>query len=187
MKTPDKLQLDFGFDIKPMDKLNPKTITKKKAQKNFVFEFMDCLSSPVIVYESPWKDDIPKDLLGKITMSRLLCLMKNEEMASITEVVAYMMPRTFEAPMHSEWVNIYTWCGLQYANMFNNSEKREDMVTAMQEIAPTELSSYEQGLLKGLRIWIYNQRRKALKVRLKNDRNKEIKLERNAQGSLFDN
>lgn len=187
MKTPETLQLDFGFDIKPMDKLKTKPITKKKAKENFVFEFMDCLSSPVIVYESLWKDTIPKDLLGKITMSRLLCLMKNEEMASITEVVAYMMPRTFEAPMHSEWVNIYTWCGLQYANIFNTSEKREDIVAAMQDIAPTELSDYEQRLLRGLRIWIYNQRRKALKMKLKSNRNKEAKLECSTQESLFGN
>ena len=47
-----------------------------------------------------------------------------KQMASITEVIAYMMPRTFEAPMPSEWVNIYTWVGLQYANQFKGNEQK---------------------------------------------------------------
>jgi hypothetical protein len=61
------------------------------------------------------------------------------------------------------------------------------MVAAMQDIAPTELSDYEQRLLRGLRIWIYNQRRKALKMKLKSNRNKEAKLECSTQESLFGN
>lgn len=129
---------------------------------------MDSLTSPVIVFKSAWQDAVPANVLDKITMIRVLCKMKGERMASFTEVVAYMMPRTFEAPMPSEWVNIYTWCGLQHTTMFNNSKQKEDMVSAMQEIAPNKLSDYEQGLLKHLRLWIYDKRRKALKASLKN-------------------
>jgi hypothetical protein len=92
-----------------------------------------------------------------------MTLMQGERMASLTEVVIYMMPRTFESPMPGEWANIYTWCGLQYAKTFKNAGQLE----AMMEIAPEKLSDYEQTLLKRLRVWIYDKRRKALKVKLK--------------------
>lgn len=34
------------------------------------------------------------------------------KIASLTETLAYIMQRTYEAPMPTEWVNIYTWLGL---------------------------------------------------------------------------
>tara|TARA_R110002050_G_scaffold289989_1_gene443224 strand:- start:1363 stop:1530 length:168 start_codon:yes stop_codon:yes gene_type:complete len=40
----------------------------------------------------------------------------------------------------------------------------------MKDIAPKELSDYEKGLLKNLRIWIYEKRRKALKDILKKNK-----------------
>ncbi|MCX2682188.1 hypothetical protein OOZ15_19765, partial [Galbibacter sp. EGI 63066] len=98
--------------------------------------------------------------------ARLLVQMQGERMASLTEVVAYMMPRTLEPPMPSEWVNIYTWCGLQFARTFKNAGQ----IGAMVDIAPEKLSDYEQTLLKRLRVWIYEKRREALKLKLKADK-----------------
>ena len=92
--------------------------------------------------------------------------MTGDKMASLTETLAYMMPRTYEAPMQTEWANIYTWLGLQYAMQ----TKSKDQLEAMIEIAPKELSDYEKGLLKNLRLWIYDKRRKALKGILKNNK-----------------
>ncbi len=176
-----KLQLDFGFDCKPI--LNPKVNIKpnKKLVSDLVFDMMDCLTSPVIVFRSVWQDTIPKDILDNISMSRMISLMLKEEMASITEVVAYMMPRTLEAPMSSEWTRIYTWCGLQYAKSF----KKKSMVEAMNDIAPSELSQYEESLLTNLRIWIYNKRREALKVSLKNNKKATPKEKKVKQKGLF--
>ncbi len=120
MKNPDKLQLDFGFEIKPIPNQKTKPKTANKVQENFVFEFMDYLTSPIIVFPSAWMNDIPKDVLKNITMSRMLCQMSGEKMASFAEVVAYMMPRTYESPMPYEWVNIYAWA----CNMPNNLKVR---------------------------------------------------------------
>jgi len=92
--------------------------------------------------------------------------MTKEKMASLTETLAYIMPRTYEAPMQREWANIYTWLGLQYAMQ----NKSKDQLEAMIEIAPKELSDYEKGLLKNLRLWIYDKRRKALKDILKKNK-----------------
>ncbi|GAA3553719.1 hypothetical protein [Snuella lapsa] len=183
MENPKLLQLDFGFDTNPVQNKKNIKINPKKAKRDFVFELMDALTSPVIIYSTAWQDAIPKDLLKKITMSRMLCLMKGEKMASVTETVAYMMPRTFEAPMSSEWCNIYTWCGLQYATQFNSESK--SMVEAMEDIAPKELSNYEQTLLNRLRLWIYEKRRKALKTSMKNDKLKKLETPEIEQKCLF--
>ncbi len=177
------VQLDFGFELEPTNTPNPKLTAKsvKKAQSDFVLDFMDLLQSPVIVYPSQWQDALPKDLLNNITMARMLTKLRGEHMASLTEVVAYMMPRTYEAPMPSEWVKIYTWCGLQYAKTF----KKDGQIEVMEEIAPKQLSEYEMSLLKRLRIWIYEKRRKALKVSMKTSMPKLSGPSPNNQGELF--
>lgn len=181
MENPNTLQLDFGFDKKPLQKYRHKPMNRKKAQDDFVFEFMDCLSSPIIVFSSAWKDDVPKELLDKITMSRLLCSLEGKEMTSLTEVVAYMMPRTFEVPLPSEWCNIYTWCGLQYVSQYKNTKQLD----AMKEIAPEKLSDYETGLLNGLRRWIYDKRRKALNDKLKTTKKLKTNILPKIQKELF--
>jgi len=160
------VQFDFGFEIKPISAKEKVVKLTKKDKSDFVFDFMDCLASPIIVFKSAWQDTIPKDILGRIKLSRIICSMTHEKMASLTEALAYIMPRTYEAPMQTEWVNIYTWLGLQYAMQ----NKSKDQLEAMIEIAPKELSDYEKGLLKDLRLWIYVKRRKALKDILKKNK-----------------
>lgn len=163
MENLNVVQLDFGFECKPIV-IDKKVVKQtKKVKDDFVFDILDCLSSPIIVFKSAWQDAIPKDLLGNIKLSRLMCSISHKKMASLTEALAYMMPRTFEAPMPTEWVNIYTWLGLQYAKHALN----KDQLEAMSDIAPKELSDYETGLLNNLRDWIYHQRRQALKDVLK--------------------
>ena len=118
MENLNVLQLDFGFEIKPVLAKEKEVKRTKKDKSDFVFDFMDCLASPIIVFKSAWQDTIPKDILGRIKLSRIMCSMMKEKMASLTETLAYIMPRTYEAPMPIEWVNIYTWLGLQYAIQF---------------------------------------------------------------------
>lgn len=177
------MQLDFGFELEPaktsIPNLRPKSF--KRAKSDFVLDFLDLLQSPIIVYPSQWQDAVPKDLLNNITMARMLTQMRGEHMASLTEVVTYMMPRTFESPMPSEWVNIYTWCGLQYAKTF----KKTGQMEAMEEVAPQQLSEYEMGLLKRLRVWIYEKRRQALKDSMKTSTPKLDGLSHNDQAELF--
>lgn len=48
--------------------------------------------------------------------------------------------------------------------------KNAGQMDAMMEIAPKHLSDYEQILLKRIRVWIYDKRRKALKQKLKEDK-----------------
>ncbi len=182
MEHPETHQLDFGFDLEPLAQPKSKQKPPKQDQSDFVFDFMDCLSSPIIVYPNSWQDAVPKHLLNDIPLARLLAQMQGQRMASLTEVVAYMMPRTFESPLASEWVNIYIWCGLQYAKTFKNAGQFE----AMAEIAPEKLSGYQEGLLKGLRVWIYDKRRQALKERMKANTTKSGTETTTRQQNLFD-
>ncbi|MCX2682218.1 hypothetical protein OOZ15_19930, partial [Galbibacter sp. EGI 63066] len=99
MEHSNMQQLDFGFELEPITDLKPTPKSIKKTESDFVFDFMDCLSSPIIVFPSSWEDAVPQQLLKNITLARLLVQMQGERMASLTEVVAYMMPRTLEPPM----------------------------------------------------------------------------------------
>ena len=144
MNTIKMVQLDFGFECELIQTKKKTLKSSNKRSSDFVFDFMDCLASPIIVFKSAWQDTIPKDILGRIKLSRIICSMAKEKMASLTETLAYMMPRTYEAPMQTEWVNIYTWLGLQYAIQSRNNGQLE----AMTEIVSKELSDYEKGLLK---------------------------------------
>lgn len=184
METSNIIQLDFGFDLPPQNRLKKSIKSFKKQQEDFVFYFMDCLTSPIIVFESPWKDTIPKDILNNIPMARLLSAMAGEKKASLTEALVYIYPRTLEAPMHREWANIYGWLNLQYAK----SHKSEETVKLLEEIAPKELNDYEIKLLDGLRYWIYDKRRKALKARMKTIKSTPNKptAKDNSQNNLFD-
>ena len=88
---------------------NHTTLSSKDTDK-FTFELMDTLTSPVLTYSQAWTDCIPQRLLDLITPARLVSKLLNEEMATMPEVVTYIMTATLEFPMHGEWVDIYTHC-----------------------------------------------------------------------------
>ena len=152
MENLKKVQLDFGFECEPISNQKKPSILEKRSETDFVLDLMDFMRSPIIVFKSTWQDAIPTEILKNIPISRLMSLMANEKMASLTEVVAYMMPRTLEGPLSTEWVNIYTWSGFQHAKTFGNNEQLE----VMKEIVPKTLSDYEMSLLNSLRKWIYD-------------------------------
>ena len=174
-------QLNFGFDCPPLPEKTKAKESKRIKSKDFAFDLMDCMTSPIIVFESAWKDSIPEEILKNVKLSRLISSLQNKEMASYTEALVYMMPRTYEAPLPMEWVNIYTWLGLQYALQYKSKEQFE----AASEITPKELSDYEKGLLNNLRRWIYEQRRKALKTRLKESKPNTVNDSKIEQETLF--
>ena len=57
------VQLDFEFECEPEFKQKKSSKSNKKRNNDFVFNFMDCLTSPIIVFKSAWKDTIPRDIL----------------------------------------------------------------------------------------------------------------------------
>jgi len=130
-----------------------------RAAKKLELDIMDMIAAPVITFSSSWADLIPRHILENIPMARMVAAMKNEELATIPEVVAYLYTRSFEAPMSNEWNNISLWCCSQYAEKYTGSAFPGSM-------APDKLSDYEWKLLSDLRRWIYRKRRECVKDRI---------------------
>lgn len=155
-------QFQFDFENATETGVIERPIPKysKQDERNFILDMMDTLTAPILTFTTNWADAIPQDLKASITQARLISVMKKEQTATIPEVVAYIMTRSYEAPMPREWTNIYIWCGAQYMKQYRGSE----MPTG---ICPDSLNDYEQSLLKGLRDWIYRKRREVVKSCLK--------------------
>jgi hypothetical protein len=156
------LQLElFDFTEKQVlipvpDKASQKKGKEKRIPKE-IFDLMDALTSPVIVYPSSWKDTIPQKIFDDIIIARLISLMKGEEVATIPEVVAYIYPASLQFPLNHHWTNIYLWvCGQYMENFRKQNLKKLDLF-------PESLDDYEQSLLNSLRVWIYEKRRQALR------------------------
>ena len=113
------------------------------------------LTDPIIVFTSPWVDTLPEWIKGEIKMQRLAQLMKGEEeVATDAEALAYMYPRALEAPLDSDWTEIYLYLGSQVMRHNMPDDIRKD-----------SLSDYQMGLLMELKRWIYRQRVKVRKER----------------------
>ena len=156
-----QIQFDFGEAIPIIQTQVVKSSSKETGKS--IFEFMDMLAAPIITFSSSWTDAIPHNLKQDIKLSRLIGGRKNEEMATIPETVAYIMTRTYEAPMSHEWANIYIWCSAHYLKQFRNKTDND-----LKDVEPPEkLSEYEESLLKRLRVWIYEKRRECVKQQMK--------------------
>lgn len=137
----------------------PSPQKKRKQIEPWIFEMMDAICSPVIVFQSSWKESIPESVLADIKVARLLVLMKQEKTATIPEALAYLYPATMEMPLNSHWANVYLWVCGEYLRQHKKAEKPFDFL-------PESLDDYEMSLLKQLRNWIYEKRRRALRERL---------------------
>jgi hypothetical protein len=142
--------------------------------KDVAFEFVDALRAPILTHAQAWADCIPARVLQIIVQARLVSLMKQEELATIPETVAFIMTRTFEAPMDHDWTDIYTHLSCTMCRDWFN----EDHFEAVK--APKELTDYQTNyLLRPLRKWIWERRRKYVKQQLKSE--EMAKKEKNIQ------
>lgn len=72
---------------------------------------------PTVLHRSPWAETLPNWLSDAIHCDRLnLILQELDEhrvgdLATPTEVMAYMYPATMDAPMQRDWVEVYLWSG----------------------------------------------------------------------------
>lgn len=131
--------------------------------KKFTFDLMDALRSPIITFSTSWADCIPKRIKEIIPMARMLALHSKEEMATLPEVSAYIYTRSLESPMSSEWVNIYLWASCTVCETYFKEDRWQELS------AQRQLSQYEESLMNNLRRWIYEKRRKAVKITLKEE------------------
>ncbi len=75
------------------------------------------LAGPLVLHRSLGGDVIPKWLKAACVQDRFDLILSEYEQdqvgdyATPTEVLAYMMPATMEAPMHRNYVDLYLWSG----------------------------------------------------------------------------
>lgn len=135
--------------------------TADKEAEAFAFYFVDILQGPIMTYTTEWADCIPQRLIRLIKMARLVAGMKKEELATLPEVSAYMITRTFLAPMDNDWTQIYTFVSCKVCEEHFGEDH-------WAEICPDKkLNDYQKDLLLRLRRWIYEKRQLAVKKKMK--------------------
>ncbi|MFN6474045.1 MAG: hypothetical protein RMY36_030820 [Nostoc sp. SerVER01] len=73
------------------------------------------IAGPVITHRSAWMDCIPPWIFKAIAIDRLKLVFEEHQkgivgsLATPAEVVAVMMPASYEAPMGSRWTDVYLW------------------------------------------------------------------------------
>ena len=163
--------------------------TEKKAQ-GWIDDLVGAMCDPIIVYPSPWKDDLPDWVKPQITLERLVMNMKVMHEGGVpvgdTEALAYIFPRTMEEPLSEQWMRIYTYVFTQ-AMKFKKAEVPEDL-------RRESLSDYDMRELNDLKTWIYQKRVQHRKEKAKAERqagsqveeekDKELKTE-TVQPSFF--
>jgi hypothetical protein len=75
------------------------------------------LVGPLVIHRSPWSDSIPQWLKFACIQDRLelICLEyennKIGDTATPTEILTYMMPATYDAPISRDYADLYLWAG----------------------------------------------------------------------------
>ena len=133
--------------------------TLEKGMSDIVGVFTD----PIIAWPGGWMDTIPEKVKQQITIERLVMCMRaakgEEPTGTNAEALAYMYPRTMEAPMDRDWTDIYLYLGTKVM-AGAGAEMPED-------IRRDSLDDYLMGKLNHLKAWIYQKR---IQVRLERDR-----------------
>lgn len=136
-------------------------------------ELVGALTDPIIVWPSSWQDTLPEWIKPAITMERLMENMKALKGETPTgtdaEVLAYMYPRTMEAPLDSDWTQIYLYIATKVMSRHKETEIPDD-------IKVESLNNYQMQHLKELRDWIYERRLKARQERQRAER-RQVKAE----------
>jgi hypothetical protein len=135
--------------------------SKNAEQDAFVFHFMDILTAPIMTYDQSWATAIPERLKREITMQRTISGIKQEEMATMAEVVAYLITATLSFPLDSDWVDIYTHAACTVAEEC----WQEDHWQTVQ--APRTLGRNQTEDLTRLRRWIYERRQGNVRKKMK--------------------
>ncbi len=157
---------------------------KDQTLEKGISDIVGVFTDPIIAWPGGWMDTIPEKVKEAITLERLIMCMKankGEKMtATNAEALAYMYPRTMEAPIGHDWTQIYLWLGTQvFAKQFEGSD-----------IEVKELNRDQMRMVNELKAWIYQKR---IEARLDRDRGEkrekrevEVAARKAEQPALFD-
>lgn len=141
-------------------------MTTERKVDGWIDDLVGALFDPIIVYPSGWQDTLPDWIKPQITLERLIMNMKVSKEGGVpvgdTEALAYIYPRTMEAPMSEQWYRIYMYVFNQ-AMKFKKTEVPEDLKSE-------KLSDYDMQELNQLKRWIYERRVKHRKEKQRGER-----------------
>jgi len=132
-----------------------------KEDEKWIGDIVGVFCDPIIVYPSGWQDTLPDWIKPQITLERLIMNAKVIKEGGVpvgdTEVLAYIYPRTMEAPMPEPWYRIYMY-------VFNQAMKMKK-TEVPEDLKAEELTDYDMSKLNELKHWIYETRVKHRKER----------------------
>ena len=137
-----------------------------KQEDKWIGDLVGALCDPIIVYPSGWQDTLPDWIKPQITLERLIMNAKVIKEGGVpvgdTEALAYMYPRTMEAPMNEQWYRIYMY-------VFNQAMKFKKMEVP-EDLKSETLVDWDMRELNDLKRWIYQQRVKHRKEKARAER-----------------
>lgn len=121
-------------------------------EKGFI-NLLRSLTDPLVLFHATDGDLIPEDLKFHIELERMKQTMKagiegDIEKATDLEAMAYLMSASFAYPLHSDWVNVYSYLVHNYIKKW----KKQEIPDFLKE--HDRISDYERKLLNDLKIWI---------------------------------
>jgi len=111
------------------------------------------LRGPVITAKSPWATDMHRtslswmfDGVAHARLERIFSEKPGQQaLASTLEVAIVMQPYVYEAPMRSEWANVFLWTASQASLAYQKSSlSMEERVIKFDELGVKPLTRYEE-------------------------------------------
>lgn len=141
-----------------------------KQADDWVNSMVEVFTAPLIVWPSGWNDSLPEWIGGEVTLQRLIRLMKgDDDLATDVEALAYMYALTLEHPLDHDWSQIYLYLGTKVMGSRLTREGAE--IPA--DISVDKLNSDQERQLLGLKRWIRDRQRKAVRERQRGERKAE--------------
>jgi hypothetical protein len=142
--------------------LHARLAAPRESPNKQIEELVGVFTDPIIVWPGPWQDTMPEWIKAAITTERLIESMKalkgEKPTGTNAEVLAYMYPRSLEAPLDSDWTHIYLYVSTRVMSIHKETEVPADIMV-------DSLSDYQMQRLKELKDWIYKER-----IRLRQER-----------------
>ena len=151
-----------------------------KQEDKWIGDLVGALCDPIIVYPSGWEDTLPDWVKPQITLERLIMNAKVIKEGGVpvgdTEALAYMYPRTMEAPMNEQWYRVYMY-------VFNQAMKFKKMEVP-EDLKSETLVDWDMRELNDLKRWIYQQRVKHRKEKARAERREAKEESETKDGSI---
>ena len=155
-------------------------MTTERKVDGWIDDLVGALCDPIIVYPSGWEDTLPDWVKPQITLERLIMNAKVIKEGGVpvgdTEALAYMYPRTMEAPMNEQWYRIYMY-------VFNQAMKFKKMEVP-EDLKSETLVDWDMRELNDLKRWIYQQRVKHRKEKARGERRQAREESETKDGSI---